>query len=268
MPVFALWSAPRARSTAFFRSMVERGDLLALHEPFWNLRDFGETEVDGRTFDAPSRSSHGCVTRPMTSTSSSRRRPTPGTERSSPTGASSPRPGTRSSSAVPRRSPRPSTRSWPDMRIDEVGLEALHELHAAVRDAGGTRRSSSTPTTSWHDPRRRWRRTAQPSSCRSSRRRSRGSRANGPSGGGPHAGTRTSAPAPASCSASAVHAHRRELRRAGAVRRPPPAVLRAAPRAAAQRRGVGANGRLLTEQPGGIPSACLRSGTEHRARSA
>ena len=53
MPVFALWSAPRARSTAFFRSMVERGDMLALHEPFWNLLGFGETEVDGRTFDAP-----------------------------------------------------------------------------------------------------------------------------------------------------------------------------------------------------------------------
>ena len=53
MPVFALWSAPRARSTAFFRSMVERGDMLALHEPFWNLLGFGETDVDGRTFEAP-----------------------------------------------------------------------------------------------------------------------------------------------------------------------------------------------------------------------
>ena len=26
MPVFALWSAPRARSTAFFCSILERGD--------------------------------------------------------------------------------------------------------------------------------------------------------------------------------------------------------------------------------------------------
>ena len=48
MPVIALWSAPRARSTAFFRSMVERGDLLALHEPFWNLTAFGDAGVPGQ----------------------------------------------------------------------------------------------------------------------------------------------------------------------------------------------------------------------------
>src|SRR5580704_5471019 len=52
MAVFTLWSAPRARSTAFFRSMVERGDMLALHEPFCNLADYGESEVNGRTFDS------------------------------------------------------------------------------------------------------------------------------------------------------------------------------------------------------------------------
>ncbi len=50
MPVFALWGAPRARSTVFFRSMVERGNLIALHEPFCNLTCFGETDVDGKTF--------------------------------------------------------------------------------------------------------------------------------------------------------------------------------------------------------------------------
>ncbi|MGQ0825935.1 MAG: sulfotransferase family protein [Actinomycetota bacterium] len=47
--VIALWSPPRARSTGFFRAMLERGDLLALHEPFCNLVDFGETEVADRT---------------------------------------------------------------------------------------------------------------------------------------------------------------------------------------------------------------------------
>jgi hypothetical protein len=51
--VFALWSAPRARSTAFFRSMVERGDMTVLHEPFCNLRDYGETDAGARTFDSP-----------------------------------------------------------------------------------------------------------------------------------------------------------------------------------------------------------------------
>ena len=53
MAVFALWSAPRTRSTVFFRSMVERGDLAVLHEPFCNLRDHGETAVGARTFDSP-----------------------------------------------------------------------------------------------------------------------------------------------------------------------------------------------------------------------
>src|SRR3954470_14450532 len=52
MPVFALWSAPRARSTAFFRSMVERGDVVAVHEPFSDLAGLGETDVDGRPFDS------------------------------------------------------------------------------------------------------------------------------------------------------------------------------------------------------------------------
>ena len=53
MPVFALWSAPRTRSTVFFRSIAERGDLTVLHEPFCNLRDYGETDAGGWTFDSP-----------------------------------------------------------------------------------------------------------------------------------------------------------------------------------------------------------------------
>src|ERR1700751_3125375 len=50
MPVHALWSAPRSRSTAFFRSMVERGDVLALHEPLEGLHFVGPVQVAGRTF--------------------------------------------------------------------------------------------------------------------------------------------------------------------------------------------------------------------------
>src|ERR1700761_8659307 len=53
MVVFALWSAPRSRSTAFFRSMAERGDMTVVHEPFSNLRDYGETDAGGLTFSAP-----------------------------------------------------------------------------------------------------------------------------------------------------------------------------------------------------------------------
>jgi hypothetical protein len=53
MTVHALWSAPRSRSTAFFRSMVERGDLLALHEPLEGLHFVGPLQIDGRTFESP-----------------------------------------------------------------------------------------------------------------------------------------------------------------------------------------------------------------------
>jgi len=52
MAVFALWSAPRARSTAFFRSMAERGDLVVVHEPFSSLLNFDETDVEGRPVDS------------------------------------------------------------------------------------------------------------------------------------------------------------------------------------------------------------------------
>jgi hypothetical protein len=47
--ILALWSAPRSRSTAFFRMMAERGDFAVVHEPFSYLAEFGETAVDGET---------------------------------------------------------------------------------------------------------------------------------------------------------------------------------------------------------------------------
>jgi hypothetical protein len=46
--ILALWAAPRSRSTAYFRAMIAHGGVSALHEPFCNLNDFGETDVDGR----------------------------------------------------------------------------------------------------------------------------------------------------------------------------------------------------------------------------
>jgi hypothetical protein len=46
--VIALWSAPRCRSTAFLRMMMERQDVIALHEPFSHLMDFGEARVRDR----------------------------------------------------------------------------------------------------------------------------------------------------------------------------------------------------------------------------
>lgn len=42
-----LWSAPRARSTAFFRMMAERGDFIVVHEPFSYLEMHGCADVGG-----------------------------------------------------------------------------------------------------------------------------------------------------------------------------------------------------------------------------
>lgn len=43
--ILALWSAPRCRSTAFLRMMVERGDFTVVHEPFSQVVDFGTATV-------------------------------------------------------------------------------------------------------------------------------------------------------------------------------------------------------------------------------
>lgn len=48
MPVLALWSAPRCRSTAFARMMMERDDRVVVHEPFSLVADFGEAKVGNR----------------------------------------------------------------------------------------------------------------------------------------------------------------------------------------------------------------------------
>jgi Sulfotransferase domain len=52
--MLVLWSSPRSRSTAFFRMMIERGDFVAVHEPFSYLAEFGHVDVDGtRLTSAP-----------------------------------------------------------------------------------------------------------------------------------------------------------------------------------------------------------------------
>jgi len=43
-----LWSAPRSRSTAFFRMMAERGDFTMAHGPFSYLAELGHADVAGR----------------------------------------------------------------------------------------------------------------------------------------------------------------------------------------------------------------------------
>lgn len=47
--ILALWSAPRSRSTAFYRMMAERGDFTCVHEPFSYLADFGAATIGETT---------------------------------------------------------------------------------------------------------------------------------------------------------------------------------------------------------------------------
>lgn len=140
MPVYALWSAPRSRSTAFLRSMLERGDLLALHEPLEGLVYLGPIEVAGQRFESPASLLtwllddtqqigvflKETINRPVLELVLADERFL-----------------TEVRHAFLIRRPEEIAASWHaiegDMRIQDTGLEALHELHAAVRDAGGHR---------------------------------------------------------------------------------------------------------------------------------
>jgi hypothetical protein len=51
--LIAMWAAPRSRSTAFFRYMLEHGGVVAIHEPFDNIADHGSTQVNGHSVADP-----------------------------------------------------------------------------------------------------------------------------------------------------------------------------------------------------------------------
>ena len=166
MAVFALWSAPRARSTAFFRSMAERGDMTVLHEPFCNLRDYGETDAGPRTFDSPLSLLAWLRAETQNMRVFLKDHPPAAYVRDV---LADRRFLAEARHAFLIRRPEEIAASsyalYPGMNITAIGLERLCEVQAAVRDAGGTLRLSSTLMTSWHDPGRRWRRTARPLGC-------------------------------------------------------------------------------------------------------
>jgi hypothetical protein len=167
--------------------MAERGDMVVLHEPFCNLRDYGETDAGGRTFGSPLpllawlRSEtqglrvflkdHALTGELFQDVLADRRFLA----------------GTRHAFLI-RRPEEIAASSYalhPGLNINAIGLERLCELQAAVREAGADASVSSTLMTSWPGPQRHWRRTARPSGCPSSRGRLPGSPANGPNGAGP-----------------------------------------------------------------------------------
>jgi hypothetical protein len=147
MPVFALWSAPRARSTAFFRSMLERGDLLALHEPIEGLIYFGSTEVEGRTFESPVsllawlREETADVSVFLKETTDARLLEVVLADRrflAEARHAFLIRRPEEIAASFHRLTPT-FERPYRDLRLEDIGLEGLHELHGAVHAAGGHR---------------------------------------------------------------------------------------------------------------------------------
>lgn len=126
--------------------MLERGDLLALHEPLEGLMYSGDTEVEGRTFESPVsllawlRDGTHDVRVFLKETTDSRVRDVV---------LADPRFLAKARHAFLIRRPEEiasslyaivSTFEPPrDVRIEDIGLEGLHELHAAVHDAGGHR---------------------------------------------------------------------------------------------------------------------------------
>ncbi len=137
MTVFALWSSPRSRSTAFFRSMAERGDLLVLHEPFFDVRAVGHTEIDGDRFTTAEELVRGLVARTdgqdlfFKETTDHRYEAIFTDQRFL---------GEIRHVFLIRR-PEEIAASYhalhPDMRRHEIGLETLEELYTAVAGAGG-----------------------------------------------------------------------------------------------------------------------------------
>lgn len=133
-----MWSAPRARSTAFFRSMLERGDLLTLHEPLEGQLYCGDTEIDGQVFES------------TTSLLTWLRDQTAGKavflkETTEPRVLKLVRADHRflreTRFALLIRRPEEIAASLhamhADIGIPAIGLEALHDLHTAVCEAGG-----------------------------------------------------------------------------------------------------------------------------------
>lgn len=113
--------------------------MLALHEPFCNLEDHGETDVDGRVFVAPEELLRWFHARSATHDISVFSKDT--TDRRHPSVLADRRFLAEARHAFLIRRPAEIAASWyaleSDIRVEHIGLEALFELHSAVRRAGG-----------------------------------------------------------------------------------------------------------------------------------
>jgi hypothetical protein len=128
--------------------MLERGDLLALHEPLEGLMYLGATEVEGRTFESPVsllawlREETAAVSVFLKETTDRRVREVVLADRRFLAEARHaflirrPEEIAASLYAVIQTIKAGDARRA-DMGIEDIGLVALHELHTAVNDAGG-----------------------------------------------------------------------------------------------------------------------------------
>ncbi|GAA2553627.1 hypothetical protein GCM10010435_25010 [Winogradskya consettensis] len=135
--IIALWAAPRSRSTAFFRSMVEHGDVVALHEPLCNLVDFGETTVLDRVVRTPAE-----LIEVLTGIARTRTvffKDT--TDQRYPEILADTAFLREAQHTFLIRTPAEVASSFyalkPDMRVSDIGIENQHEILEAVRVAGG-----------------------------------------------------------------------------------------------------------------------------------
>jgi hypothetical protein len=117
--------------------MVERGDLVTLHEPFCNLDDYGETDVEGRAFHSPAE----LLVWLRTETRDARVFLKDATDRRHEEVLSDREFLAEARHAFLIRSPEEIAASWyavePDLQLGHIGLEALFELYSAVHAAGG-----------------------------------------------------------------------------------------------------------------------------------
>ena len=123
--------------------------MTVLHEPFCELRDFGETDAGGRTFDSPK--SLLAWLRDETHDMKVFLKDHPPTSCVQDVLADRRFLAEARHAFLIRRPEEIAASSYalhPSMNITAIGLERLCEVQAAVRDAGGTLRLSSTPMTS------------------------------------------------------------------------------------------------------------------------
>jgi hypothetical protein len=139
MLMLMLWSAPRSRSTAFYRMMIARGDFTGVFEPFSHAAVFGNAEISGRPLaTAPeviaSLRSLAATRQVFIKDTTDRRHPEALADRRFLAEDAQ--------HTFLIRHPRETIRSYlalrPNPRIHEIGFEAQYEAYTKVRRLTGS----------------------------------------------------------------------------------------------------------------------------------